>query len=206
MYYEVQNIDPILRFGDVIDGFLYSIPNYSILDRSQNQQFQIEIIKSHHFVVITPCCNIEDGVISITPLKQISLKSIFENPYLREDLTRVNRLSSPNKSVPPDKWAELGEEKQLKRIEAGPVYVLTNHFIYEPHEYFPEYDLRLRGGEMLKLGYYYIDFKDVFKIKDRNIAKDAQIPKLLQLSKKSRGELRTKIATFFGKPPEEDII
>jgi hypothetical protein len=206
MFYETQNIDQILRFGDVIDGFIYSIPNYSVLDRPQNPQFQIEITKSQHFVVITPCCNIEDGVISITPLKQISLKSIFENPYLREDLCRINRLSAPEKSLPPDKWVELGQEKQLKRIEIGPVYVLSNHFIYEPNDYFPEYDLRLKGGEVIKLRYYYIDFKDVFKIKDKKVVREATIPKLLQLSKNTRSELRTKIATFFGKPPEEDLI
>jgi hypothetical protein len=80
MFYVKNSFDNVLRFGDVIKGFQFFIPNFEELPDIVDSNIKIEITKSSYFVVITPCCSIENGSISLTPLKQIRYQ-FFSNPF-----------------------------------------------------------------------------------------------------------------------------
>ena len=91
-------IDPGFRFGDVIKGFISATPNVSNPPiNSDNTNYSIEI-SSPYCAIVSPCCSIKDKVISLSPLLHVN-KRIFENPYFREDLTRINRIVPPEKSI-----------------------------------------------------------------------------------------------------------
>lgn len=213
MFYQ-DKTDKMLRFGDVVRGYIsidldIKQPLSSPHIKVEDFQCRLDVDIPTHSVVLTPCCSIEDGIISLTPLIPV-LGDFFKNPYFVEDLTRINRLIEANQTLSPEQWERLSLEEQEAAIAKGKQYALTNYFIYEQNETFREYTLRKRG-----IRYYMIDFRNTNKVKckmvkrsDKLTEEDAPLieSKVLQLSVEARGELRDKIAHYYYRTPEEDQI
>lgn len=208
MFYVKGSFDNTLRFGDVINGFQYFMPNFEEFPDLLDSNIKIEITRASHFVVLTPCCSIERGSITMVPIKEVLYK-FFDNPYFTEDLTVINRKMPPEKAVSPKIWQEnLTEEQRNKRILEGPKYSFGEYFIYEKDDLLPVYEIKYKDKPTgINTGYYMIDFKDIFTIKSSKIVKYIKYPrKILELSIETRAELRTKISEYFTRVPEEDQV
>lgn len=205
MFYQ-ENMDKAYRFGDVLRGFILSSPNVSnpFLNQEKSEiDYRIDVSLPKFCVILSPCCSIGNGVISLTPLIQLK-KNFFKNPYFNEDMTRINREMEPQQTVAPELWSTLGVEEQMKRMAAGKAFALVEHFIYDKYVLFPSYNL----GDT-ETGYYMIDFRTTYNVNCKAISSAKQAPldaKILQLSVQTRSELRTKISYFYGRIPKEDLI
>jgi len=208
MFYQ-RKMDQALRFGDVLRGYISATPNIKEplikepIWPALNEGYTIGINLPIFTVVLSPCCSIGKKTIALTPL--IKLQSdFFKNPYFAEDFTRINRKMEPEKSVPPDKWAEFSQAQKRTRIEEGQTYVLVNLFVYEKHDLFPKYTIRTQ-----EINYYMIDFRNTYKLNCQEIITPQRSPldsKCLQLSTGARSELRDKIAFYYTRVPVEDKI
>lgn len=200
--------DPGFRFGDVIKGFIAATPNVSNPPiNSDNADYSIEI-STPYCAIISPCCSIKDKVISLSPLLHIN-KDLFKNPYFREDLTRINRIVPPEKSVPPIAFEKMPPEKKEEFLSKGLSYAFLNLFIYEEHDLFPEYPIRLNGADDFNTRYYVIDFRNTFRVNCSKIQNPMNVPpglKCLQLTIDTRNVLRDKITHYYGRLPAEDMI
>jgi len=205
MFYQNAEFSPCLRFGDIIEGFQLFKPCYqSTLSNKLDLSLSVESIA--WFSILTPCCSIEKNIISICPLRYISPR-YFDNPYLVEDLTNINRIMLPQNSLAPEIWETLPPEEIDKRIGAGPSYFFINYFIYAEDIRLSKYTLTHPSSkEKIETGFYAIDFKEAFPVSSTDFTRGKPYPKILELSKRSREELRNKVAFFYGRPPEEDRI
>ena len=70
MFYEEQNPDTFLRFGDVISGFQLLKANFKSLHENSHT-YSVGIEHYNYLVVLTPCCNIEKEELTVTPLLKI---------------------------------------------------------------------------------------------------------------------------------------
>ncbi|MCI0532378.1 MAG: hypothetical protein L0Y74_10620, partial [candidate division Zixibacteria bacterium] len=118
MFYE-QNLNKDLRFGDVIKGFISIIPVINNPNPLNNfEDFQIDVNYSNFFSVLSPCCNIDDKVISLAPLIKLR-NTFFRNQYLVEDLTRINRPMTAQQAFPTDVWDSFSAEDKERRLMEG---------------------------------------------------------------------------------------
>jgi hypothetical protein len=208
MFYLSEH-DQYYRFGDVIRGFVSVTPNLDepILKRTI-PPYLVEVDFPAHCVVLSPCCSIGDKMISLTPLIKVR-NTFFNNSYLAEDLTRINRVMKPEQSVPDGAWDRMLQEERLKRMASGEAYSFVELFVYEEHELLPKYSVNMKGKPNIETGCYMIDFRNIFKVQCKKIIKSEQAPieaKVLQLSIGARSELRDKLSFYFGRTPEEDVI
>jgi hypothetical protein len=208
MFYETTSIDRALRFGDIVQGFISCTPNIDDPTIStHNYTYQIEISSQPFFVILSPCCSIRDKVISLTPL--IKLRgTFFNNPFFVDDLTRINRPVAPEHSLPPSAWESMEPEEKAGRLRSAPGYVSLECFIYEKHDFFHEYTISRREGN-ISTRYYMIDFRYTFRVHcDKiNSPRDAPIDvKRLQLTIDTRSELRDKISYYYSRVPNEDLV
>ncbi len=208
-------VDPYenqLRLGDVLiqQTTISSKLSTSRLPDDNTAKFEIEVKKPSFAVVLTPCCSIDNNIIVITPLKRIN-KNYFRNPYLAEDLMRINRKIDPEKRLPPIAWEKLLEEERVNLKEGGQDYPFVDVFIYDQNEQLPKYTIMVGEGENRsekELGYYEIDFRNVSIINSENIKADNSsfvVNKVAQLSVDARSELRNKIASYYSRIPNEDL-
>jgi hypothetical protein len=201
-----------LRFGDIVRGFV--ITSISLTKThwgTPNPPFDINVSMPQYCAILTPCCSIEDKNITVTPL--IPLRpSFFENQYLVEDMTRINRVMTPQQSVATQIWSRLPLEEQQRRISEGVTFAYANLFVYAEHEILPKYKLpKKRNGDNQEnnTGYYMIDFKNVIRINCERILSPSDSPaecRVLELTVESREELRIKLGWYFSRPPKEDQI
>jgi len=211
MFY-VQEPDKFLRLGDVVRGYISTNPTIkepNLSSKSEGYDYKIEIGMPKYSVVLTPCCNIEKGKISLSPL--IKIKSYFLlNPYFAEDLTRINRRMTAQQSLKPEEWEKFDEEEKQRRLAEKINFALLEYFVYKENEIFDEYSIR---DQMTR--YYMVDMRNIYTIKCPMVRrpeelrpKDAPIieSKVLQLSVPTRSELRDKIAYYYSRPAEEDIL
>jgi len=211
-YVLCEKVDNILRFGDVVRGYVLSNPTIkepiSPL-KSESHNYKIDIEMPTYSVVLTPCCSIGESTISLTPLIKVR-SNFFKNPYFAEDLTRINRKMEPQQAHSPDEWEKFSPEEKQRYLAEGINYALLNLFIYEENEIFKKYLLRQQ-----EIGGYMIDFKNIYTIKCAMIKRPEKVKpedapiiesKVLQLSGQTRSELRDKIAYYYSKIPEEDEI
>lgn len=203
-----ESIDQGFRFGDVIKGFVSATPSVSNPPiNSDNTDYSIEI-STPYCAIISPCCSIKDKVISLSPLLHVN-KTIFRNPYCKEDLTRINRTVPSEKSVPPIAFEKMPPEEKERILSKGPSYIFLNLFIYEQHDLFPEYPIQLNGADDFNTRYYVIDFRNTFRVNCSKIQNPTNVPpglKCLQLTIDTRNVLRDKITHYYGRLPEEDIV
>jgi len=196
-----------LRFGDVIKGCIsYTTSIDKINELDFNKNYKINVNLTNYSVVLTPCCTIDnkDKLLVITPLTKVK-NSFYKNPYFFENLTNINRVMEPSKTVAPNVWERLPEVEKIKRLEEGNVYGLLEYFIYPQNDYFTEYEVSMKDMKNFSTKYYMIDFKQCYKVRCENINKVWNL-KVLELTIKARGELRDKIAYYYGRPPKEDLI
>ena len=211
MFYAEKIDKEVLRFGDIIKGYIST--NLTIKEpilslQSKGHSYKIDVTLPNYSVILTPSCSIENGVISLTPLIRI-LGHFLKNPYFAEDLTRINRKMGPEQSVPPNEWERLPQDEKEKRLKEGMAFALINYFIYEQSEMFEQYTIRHK-----EIRYYMIDFKNIYTVKCEKIHR-AEIAmentsiinsKILQLSIQARSELRDKISYYYARVPKEDSI
>jgi len=212
MFYQ-KEMEKILRFGDVLRGYIFinTTIKKPILDipkeKEDNYKIYVEIPK--YSAVLTPCCSIGEGKkITLCPL-EIVKSDFLKNPNWIKDLTKINREMEPEEALPPEKWKDLKEDEQKKRKEEGRGYVELDYFIYDENELFDEYPIKDKN-----IKYYMIDFKKAYSIKcdmikrpEKTKPEDVIIKsKILQLTIEARGELRDKIAYYYGRVPEEDKV
>lgn len=204
MFYE-KKPDKALRFGDIVEGFILSSTN--IDNPVLFSDYGINVDMPDYCAIITPCCSIGRKVILLSPLVKLR-DSFFDNPYFEKDLTRINREMEPTQSVSPDVWKKFTSQEQQKRLAEGRRFALNDVFIYEPNDYFKEYPIN-RKKNNIETDYYMIDFKDTYKINCKKIISPENSPldiKRMQLSIKTREELRKKLSEYYRRIPEEDII
>ena len=208
MFYQ-DDLDQALRFGDVVKGYILTNAMLAtpIWD-TKGSNYTVNVRLPQFSVVMTPCCSIEDKTIILTPLSQVQA-TFFDNPYLAQDLTRVNRIMSPQQAVPPYVWDQLGDDERERRLAEGITYAFVELFVYENHESFPEYVLHRRKGDDIATNYYMITFKNLYKVHCDKIISPTDFPlesKHLQLSIEMREELRVKLARYYSRVPQEDQL
>ncbi|GAI01697.1 unnamed protein product [marine sediment metagenome] len=208
MFY-IQQMDKALRFGDVLQGYPSTTPiiEEPILKES-DAQYNIDVNLPRFTVVMDPCCEIRNKMISLTPLIQVS-RAFFNNPYFAEDLTRINREMEPQQAVSPLIWEKLDFEEKQKRLEIERTYALLNLFVYEKNDLLPKYILQRRGKEGIETHYYMIDFRNTYKLRCGKIITPENSPfesKILQLSIETRDELRKKLVNYYANVPLEDKV
>ncbi len=212
MFYDETLDNNQLRFGDVVKGFVLAT---STLEKpmvmNEQHNYQVDINFPNLCVILSPCCTISektknDGIVAMSPLIPIRV-CFFDNPYFKEDLLRINKEMNPKQTLAPDIWAQFPSEEQEKRKAPGISYALLELFVYQEHEYFPEYPLTNARRESFKTKFFMIDFRNNFKVNCKALKKGKETlsdDKLLQLSANARKELRDKIVHFYGRTPEED--
>lgn len=203
VFYE-KKMDNALRFGDVLHGYILASPNIKAPNKIDN--YNIDINLPSFCVVLSPCCSIGNRMISLSPLIKLE-KNFFNNPYLAEDMTRINREMNPEQTLPPLVWEKLLPEEKQKRLARGTGYAFVELFIYDRNEYFTSYNLGKEGG--IETNYHMIDFRNIHKICCEKIINPQNAPletKVLQLSIQARAELRDKISFYYGRVPDEDKI
>ena len=205
MFY-ASKTDNCYRFGDVIRGFVLASPN--IDDPNKIRNFGVDIEIPDFAAILTPCCSIGNKLISLTPLIQV-WSSFYNNEYFCEDLTRINREMDPKQSVSRRVWDTLPNEEKEKRLKVGKCYAFLEFFIYESNNYFPSYVVSRQDVEDISTNYYMIDFRNIIKVSCNKVISPKESPielKCLQLSVRTRSELREKIAYYYGRTPKEDQI
>ena len=88
------------------------------------------------------------------------------------------------------------DDKPLSEI----VWAFVEFFVYGEHEKLPQYTIRLTGGEELKIRYYMIDFRNVYKIDCDEITEAkcaADKSQILQLSNSARRDLVEKLKNYY---------
>jgi len=209
MFYAISS-ENRLRFGDVLEGYPSTTPVIKEPILKNVKGYNIEVDVPTFSVIMDPCCSIGQKMISLTPLIKV-WGTFFDNPYLEEDLTRVNREMEPEQAVSPSVWAEFPLAVKQERLEEGRTYAFVNLFVYERHELFPLYTISPRGRrEKKETNYYMIDFRNIYKACcDKIVSPVAVVPlktKILQLSLETRAELRMKMKFYFGRTPKEDVL
>ena len=180
---------------------------------NEEHNYKVDINFPNLCVILSPCCTISektrnDGIIAMSPLIPIWV-GFFDNPYFKEDLLRINRKMNPEQSVTPHIWATFPPEEQGKRMAEGIAYAFLELFMYQEHEYLPEYTLTNPKRESFQTKFFMIDFRNNFKVNCEALKEGKETlsgARLLQLSVNTRNELREKIASFYGRVPKEDKL
>jgi hypothetical protein len=198
--------DQALRLGDVVEGFILGAANVD-RPRPGPMSYQISVTRPERAAVLTPCCSVGEKTLCLAPLVRIR-SSFFTNPYLAEDLTRINRPMLLQQSVPPAVWDSWPPDEQSKRLADWPGMRLafTELFTYQPHDLLAPYELGTGG---CLTGYYMIDFRQMHRVESKSVVNTRDVPlhaRLLQLSVEVRSELRDKLSYYFGRIPVEDQI
>lgn len=201
-----------LRFGDVVKGFVLA---NTVLTKTHwntpKEAYDINVLIPEFSIIMTPCCSIEDKTIAITPLLPVRI-SFFDNLHWADDLTKINRIMTPQQSVSTKVWSQFDGEAQQRRIAEGITYAHANFFIYDEHEILPKYLLsRKRGNQTQEVttGYYMVDFKNIVKVNCDKIVSPSDFPlecRLLELTVEARDELRVKLGWYYSRLPKEDQV
>lgn len=206
MFYN-DNPSKILRLGDVVTGF--HLASFHVNDpgnAGKPLDLNVHVTKPLYFVVMTPCCSIENQSISLAPLTQLRQK-FFEFPRLVEDMTRMNVRMEPQESLPPKHWESLSADEKGKLVAKGLSFILLDCFVYEPNGLFKPYSLKKGTKSWEGIGHMMVDFRQTFRVECPQIERGNDAPdgiKMLELSIETRSKLRDKLAHFFGRIPDED--
>ena len=200
-YVDSSQMDTMLRFGDIIQGFPIC---FSVIDNANQSDFNITVSTTTYAVVLSPCCSIEDKVLAIAPLKKLDNR-IFVNPFLLEDPMRINTKIPAEKSVSPFHWDNMDIGERTNRLAKGEAYVFVEKFVFAPSDLFSEYTINRRDGN-IQTRHYVVDFRDSIKIACEHINRDYSpgAAKVLQLSVETRELMRRKIGSFYQRVPDED--
>lgn len=204
MYY-AESMSPGFRMGDIVRGFVLSAAKQSRPVTSLHD-YQVNVRNPAFAVILTPCCSIKEGTVALAPLAEISTQWL-KNPYFEKDLTNINRPMNAEQALPPGKWDELTESEREKRLQSGSAYALHHWFVFPPHPMLPSYPLRVRGSDV-SVSHYCTDFRAIHRVECQAVGDPKTHPvdvKVLELTPAARGELRVKLAHYFGRVPDEDV-
>jgi hypothetical protein len=208
MFYEKENHN-VLRFGDVLEGFILSSTSIiSPEETKKKREYHIKVKNPDYVVVLSPCCSIGDKTLALSPLLSV-IPGFFNNPFLSEDLTRINRKMTPQQSVPPHVWQTMSPTDKACRFKGvREAYAFVENFVYEKHDLLKTYTVHRQAGN-IESNYYMLDFRRIYRIECDKVANPTQAPletKILELLIQIRKELRDKLTWYFGRIPEEDQI
>ena len=198
-------MDGMLRFGDVLKGYTLAASN--IEEPSLSKNYIVDINLPSYCVVLSPCCSIGEKTISLSPLIELR-GSFFDNPYLYEDITRINLKMQAEQSVSPKIWNNLPPEEKQKRLDVEYAYGFVDFFVYDKNDLFSRYTVNRKDGNV-ETNYYMIDFRNIYKLSCEKIITPKDSPlesKCLQLSIQARSDLRYKIADYYARVPKEDKV
>jgi len=103
----------------------------------------------------------------------------------------------------------MSPEDKARRLKGEhKPYAFVENFVYEEHGLLKTYTVDRRAGN-IETNYYMLDFRKIYRIECDEVASPEQAPlktRILELSIPTRGELRDKLAHYFGREPEEDRI
>lgn len=204
MFYQ-ETPDATFRFGDVLFGYPFasSLIKGPVIDGISETNLTVQFPK--FLAVLTPCCTIRHGRLSLAPLIPIR-PSFLRNEFWAEDLTRINREMDPKDKIPAAAWEAKSEAQKREWLEPGPGYVLEGLFVYERSEKLPKYVLERREGN-IEQDTYMIDFGQVHQVHCESVTSGG-VPlesKVLQLTIETRDDLRKKIVEYYGRIPDEDV-
>lgn len=202
MYY-LKIPQKTLRFGDVVQGFILTYA--SIENPNDHREFRIDINAKDLCVLLTPCCSIKKGVINLSPLKRVP-DPYFQNPYLAEDMMRLNRKMTRYDAMRPIAREKLSPA-QAEEMKSEKDFQFLDQFVYEGNDYFQAYEVKMHDGSNAKVSYYMISFKEIYKVECRHIESPENYPvesKLLQLSIDARRDLAAKVNRYY-RVPDEDL-
>ena len=201
--------DNALRFGDVVDGFPVSASQVeSPILGDVPKQYKIDVKPPEYSVILTPCCSIGSGTLLLAPFQKVN-RRLYDNPYLSEDLLRLNFPMTPQQAVLPTAWERMSSEERARRIDTSrpKSYAFVEYFMYAPHDRLPEYNVTTDGR--LRTGHYSIDFRCMYRIECKKINTATQSPvgaKVVQITVSAREALRDKLVAYFARVPEEDEL
>ncbi|MHA1714013.1 MAG: hypothetical protein ACTSXP_00075 [Promethearchaeota archaeon] len=209
-FYKISPNSDELRFGDVVTGYISTVP---VIEKPcSNIEFQFAIDSSFQkfCVILTPCCQIgkaEPKSILLTPLKEIPSR-MFSSDYLCEDISRINLEFKPIKAIPENKIVDLDEAERIMIESKEKQYNFNSRFVYLSHDCFPPYNVR-KNGENVEIRDYMIDFHLLYHIQCKYIQKnkisqDILNSKCIELTPEIRRQLHEKMAFFFGELTNED--
>lgn len=213
LFYQEEFTPNKLRFGDIIKGYVESLLKLDqpLIDSYPNNcSYYVESFFTKYSVVMSPCCNIENKIIALTPLLQI-LPELFRNPFFREDFTILNEEIEQEKLYPPEIWeTKFDEEERQERKSQGKSYEFYYYFFYYKNDLFPEYKIRYKE-EIYNSQFYVIDFRHIYPLRcdgiNRSKIDDIILnSKCLELTPITRKIFRDKLAHYFGRPAEDDEI
>ena len=214
MFYEERINANNLRFGDVVQGFIETIPHIeNPLSNSvlKGYEYKVETRIPEFSVIITPCCSIKDNTVCLTPLERIT-SDIYRNlnEEIIKDFTILNTEVEQEDIISSFNWNLLSDDEKRKKKNEGKALVFIDKYFYKSHDFFEKYEIHLRGEEFF-IDDYVIDFKDTFRIKCNKIIyqkvhTDILSAKSLELSKKARNDFRIKLSSYYARIPDEDII
>jgi hypothetical protein len=238
MFYETSIDEKKLRFGDVLKGYLSIAPKIMKPFETNNtsrssikfEPYSIEVDAPEYCVVLDPCCDIGSGVISLSPLVEVS-SHFWDIPCLLKNMTNLNLKGMPKDLMHPATWNNLSEEEKTDALNAVPEYGHRPYFVYEGIALFPEYSItreiqynelvdpsthlpeyqQIRTPITFKARHRMVNFKNIYHLNCQKIfASDKEADEsvfksiVVRLSVKTRNELRNKMAHYFGKIPAED--
>lgn len=209
-----------LRLGDIVTGYVLAEPHHMEPIKDSFVDYNVDVKLPLLLAVLTPCCSIGAKTVLLAPLWQVKKKIIvlFKNLNYRNNMTLLNLPHSP------DEWKQLDED--VTQDPNGKLtYSQDNLFFYAPteDEKLKKYHVRLKINaneyDEFESGYYVIDFRQASKVNCNCIVHEkdkrsdykealskANGSKILELSKKSRSELRNKLAFYYSRIPDVDAI
>jgi hypothetical protein len=196
----LETNDAALRFGDILRGYVATIPKIKEPNlHTAGVSAGCDIIVSYFdfVVVMSPCCSIKEKIICLAPLIKLEA-TLFRNPFLRDDPTKINLKMNPQQCWIPEQWEKLPENKKQEELSKGLSYAFLSFFIYNQHQILPRYSGHIKEIQF-ETGCYMIDFRMIYSLNCEKIINPKQAPlesKCLQLSIQTRSELRDKIDEF----------
>ena len=200
--------DSALRFGDVVQGFVFATVRLDepfLADTGgtpylDDSAYSVDISLPRFSVIMSPSCSIGDRMVSLAPLLKVKYR-FFENEYYAEDLTNINRRMKPQQTLPRHVWDdELTRKDREEKMSQGNAYALVELFAYERHDLFPMYTLKEKKKADISTNYYMIDFRNIQYVNCGSVASAERSPlksKVLQLSDDARRELWEKLINYY---------
>lgn len=228
-----STIDEQLRFGDVVKGYLCAIPKVDkpFIDTNA-ESYTIKIDKPLFSVMLDPCCEVGSGIISLVPLEEVNSR-LWDIAYLANDMTLLNAPDNAKNLMHPSTWNKQSDAEKKDALREGDKFGHTPFFVYPANPLFPEYTItrdnryteindpvsQLPKYEVRKEKVLFatrhrmINFKNIYQVHcDKIVGADKPLDEVirqsivLQLSIKTRNQLREKLSNYFRKRPEEDEI
>lgn len=194
--------DRAFRLGDVVTGFILGVTDVDTPSPGP-VDYSVRIRHPRYASIVTPCCSVGDKTLALAPLMPIKPEWL-RNPYLAQDLLRVNSKMTFEQAVPPH--LSPAEKERRRALHGERSFAFYEYFVYAPHASLPSYLVK-HGPNDTEISYYIIDFRMIHRIESKSIGKGAGVPieaKVLQLSVSGRQSLREKLAHYFGRAPQED--